>query len=612
MKNFKKVISFLVVMICLVSILPSKSVFANEEKKIYVRVEGINNTIAEGESSGNTVYDAVSKLLDSKGIEYVMNDGAYGKYISSINGLTEGKFGGYDGWMYVIKDGNVINDYMDLKDGCEVVFYYGNFGVTYIPNTIKFNPEVPKENEEFTMTIANTTNDWNTGADIVSPLSDIKVYINDKEYITDENGEIKLSLAKGEYTYKFVDNNDENTIPSVVLTKGIFTFDGENAPTLIYSDKGFDNSGNTSNIDKNIDAYLSDTLNFMKSNKVSSWGAFSLYKMGTKAEEGFIDTLKENLSYGVDDMSPTELESAIVGISSLGYSPYNFEGVDLVKELFNRDINSFYNNDAIFALLTYRSMNISGDYKITEADLVNKILSGYSNGWSWAGNGSDPDMTGAAISALSPYYNGKEISGVDILDLKKKVDDSVEVLKNAQLEDGNIGGTYGPSSETNAFVILGLVSIGIDPSGSEFTKSNGDLLSALLSYKGDNGAFNHNDSLKNNMYATENVFRALIALKDFYNNGTSDYYSSDINLNNLSIYGQETDDETNTNINTTTTTKNNNTSINNSTNKNNNKDSNKIKTEDNNNYAIALSLFMLSAISMIVVNKKKEGTRNEY
>ena len=577
MNNFKKVVSVLVVMICLISILPAKITLA-DEKKIYVRVEGINNTIAEGESSGNTVYDAVAKLLDSKGIKYEMSDGSYGKYISSINGLTAGKLGGYDGWMYVVKDGKVISDNMDLKDGCEVIFYYGNFGVTYVPNTIKFNPDIPKENEEFIMTVSNTTNDWNTGKDIVTPLSDIKVYIDDKEYTTNENGEIKLSLSKGEHTYKFVDNNDENTVPSVILTKGTFVFDGKNAPTLIYSDKGFDSSNDTSKIDKNIDSYLNDTLNFMSSNKVTSWGAFSLFKMGVKPQDGFIDTLKENLSYGVEDMSATELESAIVGLASLGYSPYNFEGVDLVKELFNRDINEFYNNDAIFGLLTYRSMNISGNYKISEADLVNKILSGYSNGWSWAGEGSEPDMTGAAISALSPYYNGKEINGVDISDLKKKVDNAVFVLKNAQLEDGNIGGTYGPSSETNAFVILGLVSIGIDPSGSEFTKSNGDLLSALLSYKGDNGAFNHNDSLKNNMYATENVFRALIALKDFYNNGVSDYYSSDINLNNLSIYGKETDKNTNT------------TSVDS---KITNENSTKIKTGDTNMEVIVLSLFVV-------------------
>lgn len=615
----KKVISLLTILVMMLGIMPTKTTLASDAVSVYVRVEGINSTITEGESSGTTVYEALTNLLDKKSIDYVLTQGAYGPYISSIAGLTEASFGGYDGWMYVIKNGSVISDYMDLQDGCEVTFYYGAYGTTYSPNSIKFDPEVPKANEEFTLTVANSSLDWTTNQEVVTPLKDIIVSIDGKQYTTDDNGQIKLSLDNGTHTYEFADNNDANTIPTVIKSKGTFITDGVNKPQILYSDKNYDNT-NKDNISTDLDEYIKNTTSYMTSKKVSQWGAYSLYKQSTKATEGFLDSLKENISYGVNDMSGTELESAIIGLASLGYSPYNFEGVDLVSELYNRDIDKFVNNEAIFALLVYRAVNLKDDYKITEADMVNKILAGYdNNGWSWNGIGSDPDMTGAAINALAPYYNGKTLDGVDNTEIKNKVDSSIELLKNAQLEDGNIGGTYGASSETNAFVILGLVSIGIDPNGAEFTKDNGSLLTALLSYSGDNGAFNHNDSLKNNMYATENVYRALIALKDFYSNGVADYYTSNLKLTKDEDNSSDIDDSNKDNSN-------NNTGVNNSTTSSNDKsqgsstsgDRNKTavasknKTGDNNNMYILLLVCTTAVVVMAnAIGNKREGINNE-
>lgn len=612
----KRFVSILTVFVIILGFIPTKSISANDIMSVYVRVEGINSTIVEGESSGNTVYEALTNLLDEKSIDYVLTNGAYGPYISSISGLTEGSFGGYDGWMYVIKNGSEISDSMELKNGCELIFYYGDYGTTFAPNSIKFDPEVPKDNEEFTLTIANSSLDWVTNLEVITPLKDIVVCIDGQKYITDNNGQIKLSLNNGIHTYEFSDNNNDSTIPTVIKSKGTFTTDGVNKPQVLYSDKNYDTT-NKNNISTDLDEYIQNTTAYMSSNKVSQWGAYSLYKQSVKAKEGFIDSLKENISYGVNDMSGTELESAIIGLASLGYSPYDFEGIDLVSELYNRDINNFMNNEAIFALLVYRAANIKGDYKITEKDMVNKILKGYdNNGWSWNGTGSDPDMTGAAINALAPYYNGKTLDGVDSEDIENKIDNSIVLLKNAQLQDGNIGSTYGASSETNAFVILGLVSIGIDPNGSDFTKENGSLLTALLSYSGDNGAFNHNDSLKNNMYATENVYRSLIALKEFYNNGIADYYTS-----NLKINKNEENSSSNNNSNNNSQTTNNITTNddkkyqeNSTSNGNSNKTelASSNKTGDNNNMGVLLLVCVTCIVVMAnTIGNKREGLKNE-
>ena len=195
----------------------------------------------------------------------------------------------------------------------------------------------------------------------------------------------------------------------------------------------------------------------------------------------------------------------------------------------------------MFAIITMNALNIKDEYKITEKDLVNELLNRYDEGWNWTSglqNKTDIDMTAAAISALSPYYNGKAIDGVDNLEVVNKVNEAVQILKSRQSEDGHIASTYGTSAETDAFVILALVSIGIDPSGESFTKESGNLTQAFLAYKGSQGAFNHNDSMPNNAYATENALRALIALNNF-NQNAYNYYSSDIDLDKLKIYEED-------------------------------------------------------------------------
>ena len=75
---------------------------------VYVRVEGLTNTIAEGKVNSDNALDALEHLLKEKNVPYNIQDGAYGKYIDSINNIKSASLGGYDGWMNVIKDGKSI------------------------------------------------------------------------------------------------------------------------------------------------------------------------------------------------------------------------------------------------------------------------------------------------------------------------------------------------------------------------------------------------------------------------------------------------------------------------------------------------------------------------
>ncbi len=520
-------------------------------KEVYVRVESLEGTIAEGPQQASNGFEALDKLLKEKNIKMEAKDGEWGKYIESIGDLKAGKFGGWDGWMYYVKNGSTIESgqtsiyQYNTKDGDNLVVYYGNFD-TPIVNSISFQPEIVKENEGFKMNFSYSTFDYTENKAVVLPIKNAKVSIDKKDYVTDAQGniEIKQGLFKGEHSYK-VSGYNKDSIPTVIMDKGLFTIDNVNKPVLQHSDKKFNDKDN-SKIEKNINKELDTTLNFMKNNSSNPWAAISLSKLSIKADEKFIKSWAEQIKKeGIKELSPSELETRIMSLTAMGYTPYNFQGQDLVKELFNRNIEDFYNNEIVFALFSYDYAKVKENYNITEDKLINSLLdsklvnkNGDKNlvGWTWFGDKIDPDMTGAVINALAPYYNGKQVKGVDNNKLKAAVDEALNTLSYMQNESGDIVGQYGPSCETNAFIILGLTSLGVDPEGSKFTKNKGDLVSALLSYKGDNGQFNHNSEAKNNYLATEQAFRALICLKEYKEKGTYDYYSSTIDISSLKAY----------------------------------------------------------------------------
>jgi LPXTG-motif cell wall-anchored protein len=224
-----------------------------------------------------------------------------------------------------------------------------------------------------------------------------------------------------------------------------------------------------------------------------------------------------------------------MSLTASGYTPYNFMGYDLVAELYNRDINSFLINDAVYGILTMNYSNLSDNYSITKQKLIDYILKNkleYKQGndeivgWTLYGDKINADITGMVISALSTEYNRSS-------DVKAIVNSAVNSLSKLQNESGYIGDDFGHSSETLDFVILGLTSIGIDPEAAQFSKSKGDLVSALLSFKGTDGQFKHDLEGSDDYIATEEALRALISLKEYKGKGIYNYYSSAIDSTKL-------------------------------------------------------------------------------
>lgn len=550
LKKFNKYISLFVGAMLLIFQFGALNITKASEvigEEVSIRVEAPDKTIIEGTETGTTAYEVLEKVLKKNNISLEAEDSQYGKFIKGISGVNSGKFGGHDGWLYYIKNGTKVEtagvsiDSYKLNKGDNIVVYYGNFDTPYI-NTIDFNKEVIKENEPFEMIFSFKNFDYVSNKDIVHPIKNAKVTIDDKEYITNAEGKIVVqALKKGEYQYS-ISGYEKDKLPIVIKDRGKFVIDNLNKPLIYFND---DNSIKKEEVkkSKDIKGQLELTLNYIKNNSSNSWAALSLDKYGIKSDESYLKNWVEEIEKeGLSELNAIDIESKIMALTALGYSSYDFAGHNLVEELYNRNLNDFYNNEVAFGLLAYNYLDLKDDYKIGEKELIESLLNlklSYKAddknlvGWTWYGDKIDPDMTAVVISALSPYYRGREIEGIDNKKVKDSVDEAVKTLALLQNENGDILGQYGIASETNSFAIIALTSLGINPEGEMFTKEKGDLVSALLSYSGDNGQFNHDDKSKNNYISTEEALRALISLDEFSKNGVYDYYKGSKDVKNL-------------------------------------------------------------------------------
>lgn len=521
------------------------------EPKCTVRVEGITGTIVNSTAEGLNALDIFKNALDQSKIPYEVKSGQYGGYVDSVNGIGAGKYGQYSGWCYYVKNANKIvspsasmDNYVP-EDGDSIIVYYSDGSVPFV-NEITFAPSVVKPNESFAMNFAYNYLDYTSNKNVSQPIKNARVQIDSANYTTDDNGQIIVKgLSAGSHSYKISGYNND-ALSAVVMDNGSFAIDGVNSPSFNGSTTQYDAGKDNSNVVKNIPQEISDTANVVKTYN-DGFSAADLYNLGlsNSINTGFLkDTAVKVKNEGIKNLTNTELEKLIIGLSASGYSPYKFEGQDAVNELYNRDINDFMINDLAFGLIAYNYANINGSYKITKAAIKDAILSklvtvNSLSGWSYTGNTVDGDMTGIAINALSGLYSTDS-------KVQSAVNSAVKSLAKMQDINGYIPGQYGICPETNAFVILGLTSIGVNPEGTSdlsdgssvsFSKLNGDLVSALLSFKAGNGQYKHLLSdTSGNAISTEEVLRALIAINNFRSSKLYNLYSTNIDCSKLKEY----------------------------------------------------------------------------
>ena len=146
--------------------------------------------------------------------------------------------------------------------------------------------------------------------------------------------------------------------------------------------------------------------------------------------------------------------------------------------------------------------------KLYTADgLVSEILSRQlsDGGWAISGSYGDVDVTAMTLQALAPHYYSR-------YDVQSAVDSAVSMLSRRQLESGGFSTMNTENCESAAQVVTALSSLGIDPQyDSRFSKSGGNALSAMLSFRSSDGSFSHAYGEGFSESATCQAFYALAA-----------------------------------------------------------------------------------------------------
>ncbi|MCL2564380.1 MAG: S-layer homology domain-containing protein [Defluviitaleaceae bacterium] len=235
----------------------------------------------------------------------------------------------------------------------------------------------------------------------------------------------------------------------------------------------------------------------------------------------------------LNDAQSTENARLIVALTALGIDASNFvhngAAYDLVARLGNRhDAASNYMwgerqgvNGLIWNLIALNSPDWSSPYEISDRawvggttasrpitldERIEWILNArnLSGGWALIGNNADADITAMAIQALAPYYGLRN-------DVTAAVDGALAELRRIQLPNGGWASWGVENVQGSAQVIVALTSLGIDPTGSEWTTAaDSNPLTALLSfYDEQTGGFIHGGGV--DLMATEQAAYALVS-----------------------------------------------------------------------------------------------------
>jgi len=267
------------------------------------------------------------------------------------------------------------------------------------------------------------------------------------------------------------------------------------------------------------------------SGDISDWEAFALARAGKAVPASYLSSV-EALLKEKDGVfrNVTDYERMVLGVVAAGGDPRNIAGYDLIEKIYNNERMTLQGtNGVMFALIALNSGNydIPSDAKWSKEKLLNWLLEEQNEDGSFALVVGDPgivDLTGMALGALEPYRAQDRV--------QKAINKAVAWLSAHQTDQGGYQETLDGTTNSEAVsqVILGLSAIGIDPTGSAFSKSEGNLVTNLLSYQLSNGGFAHNPKdQKPNEMATEQALSALVAY-DSLVQGKGSIYRFDLSL----------------------------------------------------------------------------------
>ena len=163
---------------------------------------------------------------------------------------------------------------------------------------------------------------------------------------------------------------------------------------------------------------------------------------------------------------------------------------------------------APYTLAAYNQADFTGTQNY-EQQLVEALLHAQKADGSWDEWGTI-DTTANVLAGLAFYAGDSRV--------KTAIDKAVDYLATQMGESGIYSDAFsGPNANSTAMVIIGLTAVGVDPEkDARFSRNGLSVVEGLMSFAlANNTGFGFTDNISYNDAATEQSFRALIALTQF-------------------------------------------------------------------------------------------------
>jgi len=155
-----------------------------------LRIEGTDATICQGEFIGPTALDIVKNAAEICNFTYEIEDTGFGDYLKKIN---DEEAQGMSGWLYFVNNESPpvgAADY-NLETGDQVLWYYGDWA--WFPLKVEASQTEVASGASITATVSSYTGgSW-------SPLESATLKAGSQEFITDQNGQVTLTLDDAYY-----------------------------------------------------------------------------------------------------------------------------------------------------------------------------------------------------------------------------------------------------------------------------------------------------------------------------------------------------------------------------------------------------------------------------
>lgn len=285
----------------------------------------------------------------------------------------------------------------------------------------------------------------------------------------------------------------------------------------------------------NVEEAIQETVEHIQAKGISSeWEAIGVYQAGYDIPASYTEQFYQKIENQVtqtDRVLITDVERLAMAAHTINIDPRDVNGTNLIEKIYNsRDATNGSDsmtyqgiNGPIFALIALDSgvYDVPSDARWTRDDLIVHLLNEQNEDGSWSLFGTDPsyDLTAMALIALGNYK--------DRTDVQTAIEAAVTFLSEAQGEEGGFHDPWngGVSLESAAQVLIGLTSVGVDPTSEQFTKEHTNLVEHILTFIADDGGFKHlPDDTGSNGMATEQGLQALVAYNLFLNGGEGLYH----------------------------------------------------------------------------------------